>query len=91
MGRIAQWVLAGAVLWFHAAAAAPLGEPDQITLPSGDTVAVVKPTLSTKEMDLRLEKAIQALPAAKRAKETPAPPDTVTAPPALTGYSLYPR
>ena len=80
-------IAAGLVLCLHAAWA----EPQTVTLPSGDTVAVVKPTLSTRELDLRLQKAIDALSAGEPREQKAVAPETTTNPPILTGYSLYPR
>jgi hypothetical protein len=86
MAKTIKWLAAGLLLAVQAAGA------ETVTLPSGETVAVVKPTLSTTEMDLRLQKAIDALAANKAQDEKTAPsPGTVASPPVLTGYSLYPR
>ena len=88
MPKTIKWLAAGFLLALQAAGA------ETVTLPSGETVAVVKPTLSTTEMDLRLQKAIDALAASKaqEQKAATAPGSgTAASPPVLTGYSLYPR
>ena len=86
MAKTIKWLATGLLLAVQAAAA------QTVTLPSGETVAVVKPTLSASEMDLRLQKAIDALAASKAQDQKAAPaPGTIASPPVLTGYSLYPR
>ena len=87
MAKMTRWIVAGFLLTAQAACAEPL----TVTLPSGDTVAVVKPTLTTSEMDFKLQKAIDGLSIGKLQEPKALVPETVTSPPVLTGYSLYPR